>query len=291
MESFVALLGIAVVLFAWTNLDDLLVLLGFFSDPRFRPRHVVIGQYVGIVVLYGVSVVASLLSIVVPPAYIRLLGLAPIFVGVAKLHSLWQRTGTDEDEPDDHAIATARGGGNILAVATATLANGGDNISVYTPLFATRPALEVAAVGLVFAILTALWCLLGHWLVHHPALGAPIRRYGHRTVPFILIGFGILILCKAGDGHRYSTRSPCCDISRPSRSCSSVTRSPMVISMTFKIMKLTEKPYTSVVPTPHNWVSTEPSEPLISLLANTPVNRAPTIPPIQCTPNASSESS
>ena len=56
MESFVALLGIAVVLFAWTNLDDLLVLLGFFSDPRFRPRHVVIGQYVGIVVLYGVSV-------------------------------------------------------------------------------------------------------------------------------------------------------------------------------------------------------------------------------------------
>jgi cadmium resistance protein CadD (predicted permease) len=58
--------------------------------------------------------------------------------------------------------------------------------------------LAVAVVGLVFTVMTALWCLLGYWLVHHPALGAPIRRHGHRTVPFILIGFGILILYEAG---------------------------------------------------------------------------------------------
>ncbi len=66
-------------------------------------------------------------------------------------------------------------------MATATLANSGDNISIYTPLFATRSAPEIAVAGVVFAIMTAIWCLLGHWLVHHPALGAPIRRYGHRT--------------------------------------------------------------------------------------------------------------
>src|SRR5216684_8703744 len=36
---------------------------------------------------------------------------------------------------------------------------------------------------------------------------------------------------------------------------------------------------------------TEPSAPLISLLAKTPVSKAPMMPPIQCTPNASSESS
>ena len=282
-------LGIAIVVFASTNVDDIFVLLGFFADPKFRAKQIVIGQYLGIATLYGISVIASFLVLVIPAAYIGFLGLAPIYFGLKRLWELWSGVETG-DNPEDHEKASA-GHGNIVAVFLVTIANGGDNISVYTPLFATRPALEVAAVGLVFAILTALWCLLGHWLVHHPALGAPIRRYGHRTVPFILIGFGILILCKAGDGHRYSTRSPCCDISRPSRSCSSVTRSPMVISMTFKIMKLTEKPYTSVVPTPHNWVSTEPSEPLISLLANTPVNRAPTIPPIQCTPNASSESS
>jgi cadmium resistance protein CadD (predicted permease) len=198
MESFIALLGITMVLFAWTNVDDLFVLLGFFSDPRFRPRQVVIGQYMGVMVLYGASVLASLLSLVIPPAYIGLLGLAPIFMGVTKLYSLWRGADSDGDERADLAKASARSGRNILSVAMATVANSGDNISVYTPLFATRSALEVAATGLVFAVMTALWCLLGHWLVHHRALGAPIRRYGHRTTPFILIGLGILILYQAG---------------------------------------------------------------------------------------------
>jgi cadmium resistance protein CadD (predicted permease) len=191
-------LGIAVVLFAGTNVDDLFVLLGFFSDPGFRARQVVIGQYVGIMVLYGASVLASLLSLVVPPAYLGLLGLAPVFIGVSKLYSLWRGTDTDGDGRPDHGKDSARTGRNILTVATATIANGGDNISVYTPLFATRSALEIAVMGLVFAAMTALWCLAGHWLVHHPALGAPLRRYGHRAVPFILIGLGLLILYQAG---------------------------------------------------------------------------------------------
>jgi cadmium resistance protein CadD (predicted permease) len=198
MQSFIALLGIVVVLYAWTNIDDLFVLLGFFSDPRFRPRQVVIGQYVGIMVIYGSSVLASLLSLVVPPAYIGLLGLAPIVIGITKLHSLWRGADSNGDERADRAQASARSGRNILIVAMATLANSGDNISVYTPLFATRSTFEVAAMGLVFAVMTALWCLVGHWLVHHPALGAPIRRYGRRTLPFILIGLGILILYQAG---------------------------------------------------------------------------------------------
>ena len=46
---------------------------------------VVIGQYAGIVALYGVSVVASL---VVPMEYIGLLGLAPIVIGASQLREL-----------------------------------------------------------------------------------------------------------------------------------------------------------------------------------------------------------
>jgi cadmium resistance protein CadD (predicted permease) len=198
MASLVALSGIAVVLFAGTNVDDLFVLLGFFSDPLVRARHVVAGQYLGIGVLYVVSILVSLLSIVIPPAFIGLLGMAPIFIGVSKLYSLWRGTGNDDEETDRHAVASSRAGRNILTVAMATVANGGDNISVYAPLFATRTAVEIAAAGLVFAIMTALWCFFGHWLVHHPSLGTPLRRYGHRALPFLLIGFGISILYTAG---------------------------------------------------------------------------------------------
>lgn len=185
------------VLFATTNVDDVFVLLGFFSDPKFHPRQIVIGQYLGIAVLYGVSVLASLLALVVPAAYIGLLGLAPIYLGARSLYSVWRGDDNDADESDGHRKAASRSTGNILTVATVTIANGGDNISIYTPLFATRPAIDIAVIGLVFTVLTAVWCRAGHWLVHHPALGAPLRRYGHRVVPYVLIGLGLFILYEA----------------------------------------------------------------------------------------------
>src|ERR1700676_4279185 len=40
----------------------------------------------------------------------------------------------------------------------------------------------------------------------------------------------------------YSMLSPCSEISRPSRSCSSATRNPMVLSITFKMTKLAANP-------------------------------------------------
>ena len=50
------------------------------------------------------------------------------------------------------------------------------------------------ATASVFAVLTAAWCGLAHWLVNHPTVGAPIRRYGHRVLPFVLIGVGVMVM-------------------------------------------------------------------------------------------------
>ncbi|PST64832.1 quaternary ammonium transporter [Rhizobium sp. SEMIA4064] len=189
-------LGIAIVLFASTNVDDIFILLGFFADRKFRARQIVLGQYLGIATLCGVSAVASLISLVVPAAYIGLLGLVPIFLGLKKLWALRQGR-EEEDDPEDHEKASI-GHGNIIAVAAVTIANGGDNISIYTPLFATRTIDEIAIIAIVFALMTALWLAAAHFLVNHPTIGAPIRRYGHLIVPFVLMGLGILILHEAG---------------------------------------------------------------------------------------------
>ncbi len=43
VESLIVLIGLAAVVFASTNIDDVFVLLGFFADPKFRARDVVIG--------------------------------------------------------------------------------------------------------------------------------------------------------------------------------------------------------------------------------------------------------
>lgn len=196
MESLLLLLGLAVVVFVSTNVDDVFVLLGFFADPRFQARDVVLGQYIGIGALYGASVVASLASLVIPMQYIGLLGLAPIVIGARRLRDLMRDQEVTGEELEGHPKAGTRG--HTLSVAAVTIANGGDNIGIYTPLFATRSGPDIAVIGVVFVVLTATWCLVARWMVLHPWLGAPIRRYAGRVVPFVLIGLGVLVLYEAG---------------------------------------------------------------------------------------------
>jgi cadmium resistance protein CadD (predicted permease) len=84
--------------------------------------------------------------------------------------------------------------GGMLMVAALNVAMGADNIGVYTPVFAASSAADIAAYGAIFALLTALWCYAAYRLVIHPSIGAPVRRYAPRLVPFVLVGLGLWIL-------------------------------------------------------------------------------------------------
>jgi len=187
--------GLGIVLFASTDIDDLFVLIGFLALARFRTRNVVIGQYLGIGALVVVSLICSLISLVLAPAYVGLLGVLPMLIGIQKLFEL--RRGGDQEYVRAHE---ADGGaiGQIASVAAVTIANGGDNIGAYTPLFATWNASRIAVVVLVFIVMTALWLAFAHWLVNHRTVGAPLKRYGHLAVPFVLIALSLFILHEAG---------------------------------------------------------------------------------------------
>lgn len=191
MEHYIALIGIAVGLFATTNIDDIFVLLGFFSNPKFQPRQVVLGQYIGITILFGASVVGSLITLVLSPVYVGLLGLIPIMLG---LKALWEQRKRTEGSEGDLQIATPADRGNVMAVAAITIANGSDNISIYVPIFSLKDTYDIALIGVIFIAMTAIWIVAAHWLTNHKTIGAPIRRYGHRVVPFVLIVLGLLIL-------------------------------------------------------------------------------------------------
>jgi cadmium resistance protein CadD (predicted permease) len=182
------LLALAVTLFASTNIDDLIVLIGFFADRRIRTRDIVAGQYAGLTVLFLISAAASLLSLVIPGVYVGLLGIFPIVIGVRKLSGLRH----------DGSESQTSSPGSVAGVALVTIANGGDNIGVYMPAFVVHSARQIGVIAMVFIAVTALWCMLAHWMVNHPGLGAPLRRYGHILSPLVLIGLGILILHHAG---------------------------------------------------------------------------------------------
>ena len=192
MESVSALLGLAIVLFVSTNVDDLLVLIGFFADVRFRAGEIVAGQYLGVAVLFAVSAAGALLSLVIPRAYLGLLGIFPILIGIRKLIDLRQ----DRTETYQHAAPNSYG--NIANVSLVTIANGGDNIGVYMPSFAVHSGGQIGVIGAVFVAMTALWCMLARWMVSHRRLGAPLRRSGHILAPLVLIGLGLLIVHNAG---------------------------------------------------------------------------------------------
>ncbi|MFH6785610.1 cadmium resistance transporter [Methylobacterium sp. MA0201] len=186
-----ASLGVAVTLFASTNIDDIVVLIGLFSDPRYRPRQIVIGQYLGIAALVLASLAGALLSLVVAPAWLGLLGLVPIALGVSRLLAVRENDG-------EEASTGPASVGKAVAVAGVTIANGGDNLGIYTPVFATSPAPRLVLFVAVFAVMVAVWLGLAHWLVHHPALGAPIRRIGRFATPVVLVGIGVMVMVEAG---------------------------------------------------------------------------------------------
>ncbi len=79
-----------------------------------------------------------------------------------------------------------------------TFANGGDNIGIYVPLFASVGYASMGVIILVFFALVAAWCYVGYKVGGHPTVAEKIDRYGHIIVPFVLIGLGIYILLENG---------------------------------------------------------------------------------------------
>lgn len=191
-----AMVALAIIVFASTNIDDLFVLLGFFADPKFRPWEVALGQYAGIATLFAVSMMGSLLRLVISREYVGLFGLVAIALGVKKIFDLYSARDHQGRRPERPNGSGS--GARAATVALVTVANGSDNIGVYAPTFAVHTRSAIAVFALVFLVMTGLWCLIANGLVHHPTLGAPIRRYGRVVMPFVLIGIGTLIMFEAG---------------------------------------------------------------------------------------------
>jgi cadmium resistance protein CadD (predicted permease) len=183
----------SVLAFISTNIDDVFLLMLFFGNKHFKDREIVIGQYLGIATLIAASFALSFIGLVIDKAYIGLLGFVPIYFGVRGLLHLRakQVEGNDVVEPINNR-------NNIFTVAGTTIANGGDNIGIYVPLFATLGRPQQLTMISVFFLMTALWCLIAKYFTKHPIIASAIDKYGHVLTPFVLIFLGIYILYQSG---------------------------------------------------------------------------------------------
>ncbi|MGL5877476.1 MAG: cadmium resistance transporter, partial [Xenococcaceae cyanobacterium] len=133
------------IAFVATNLDDIVVLLLFFSQisANFRRRHIVFGQYLGFAAIVFASLPGFFGGLIVPREWIGLLGLLPIIIGVKQLvdrdtEAAQVQTVTGEFENSSCRNPTFSFFSSLLnpqtyKVAAVTVANGGDNISIYIP--------------------------------------------------------------------------------------------------------------------------------------------------------------
>lgn len=194
MLDFFGLFGIGIVSFIASNIDDTFVLM--FSSLRFQTRHIVIGQFIGIGVLTIISALGALIALVLPPFFIALMGLIPMAIGIKRLLEYYERnkrTDTNKNIQDKGKNLIS-----FLAVSGITIANGGDDVGVFTPLFAKyHTVVEVSTLVAIFMGLTVVWCAFTFYFVNHPVIATRIRRIGDIITPFVLIGLGLYILTDA----------------------------------------------------------------------------------------------
>src|SRR3712207_1916009 len=102
MNDLVTAIPTGITAFIATNIDDLVILLLFFSQvsATFRRRHIVIGQYLGFAALVIASLPGFFGGLVLPRHWIGLLGLVPIAFGISRLLN----GDNDSSEDDEQSL-------------------------------------------------------------------------------------------------------------------------------------------------------------------------------------------
>jgi cadmium resistance protein CadD (predicted permease) len=139
--DIIEVIGVGIGAFVATNIDDLFILMIFFGKRNFPTSQIIIGQYVGMGLLLGVSIFASLIALVIPHNLTGLVGLFPIAIGIKELLEYRNAATVNEDVHSNKVVyRLSKGRWRVylpfLVVATVTF-SGGEEIGIYTSIFVT----------------------------------------------------------------------------------------------------------------------------------------------------------
>lgn len=188
------------MLFVATNIDHLAILTLWFVHGQNRPgttARICAGQYVGFGVILAVTIVLSAISgLVIPQEYLRFLGLIPLALGVkAGIGEIRERCHSEESEEEDEAEAQLKGKKiSVGAVALVTMANGGDEVAAYLPVFALSTWWQIALFCAVFLVLAGVLLALARIITGRLHLAEVLERFEAIIFPSVLILLGVLIL-------------------------------------------------------------------------------------------------
>lgn len=188
----------AVFAFVATNIDDLFILMMLLtqSSGRFKKQHIFAGQFLGMIALILISLTGVIVGLFIPLPYIGLLGVFPIYLGLREFFET-----DDEDAPEKIPAPLTHSSvfsAATLSVSAITIANGGDNIGVYVPLFISQDIDELILMILIFLLMTWLWLLIARYMAEHPLIADNLKKYNHILFPIMLIILGFYIIYECG---------------------------------------------------------------------------------------------
>ncbi|MBF2005801.1 MAG: cadmium resistance transporter [Chlorogloeopsis fritschii C42_A2020_084] len=194
-----------------TTFDDNIYLTAFFGKVNhiFRPKHIIVGEFVGFTALVFASLPGFFGGLILPESWIGLLGILPISIGIINLMSRNDDGDTIQDVSIgfSHAVKSRRRKKSLWAtlrdphtyrVSAVTIANGGNNIGIYVPLFASSNLPSLGVILCVCYLTVGLWCFLSYNLTRNPLMAPLLARYGRKVFPIVLIWLGFSIMMKSG---------------------------------------------------------------------------------------------
>lgn len=193
--------------FTATNIDDLVILMFFFAqvNASFRIRNIIVGQYLGFTALILASLPGFFGGLIVPRSWIGLLGLVPITIGISKLLRLNKaeevQVVSEQLNPGNTSrisILSSLLSAQTFNIAAITIANGGDNIGIYVPLFASSDLASLGVILSVFYVMVGVWLYFAYLLTQQQHIAMILTRYSYIFVPFLLIALGIYIMVESG---------------------------------------------------------------------------------------------
>ena len=190
----------AVALFMVTNIDDIIVLSLFYARGAGTPgttAKILGGQYLGFGAILAAAVLVALgARSFLPEEVIPYFGLIPLVLGLFAAWRAWQAWRDDDNDDDDEKVSGKAL--NVLTIAGVTFANGGDNIGVYVPVFATVGTAGIVAYSTVFLALVAVLVAVARFVATRKPIAEVLERWEQVLFPIVLIGLGVVILVEGG---------------------------------------------------------------------------------------------
>jgi cadmium resistance protein CadD (predicted permease) len=146
---------------------------------------------------------------IVSDMWVGLLGVLPIMIGI---HQLMNK---EDDENSDvieevEKVHTEVGRPRIKQSLWSTIrdpkthrvtavhvSNGGNNVAVYIPLFASSSLHSLGVILTMCYMTIGFWCFCSYNLTRFPGISVLIARYGRKIAPFVLIYLGFSIIIKS----------------------------------------------------------------------------------------------